>query len=90
MANPWRRLVAALQVLLCDIVSGGFTHTLSGHRAAVWAVHWSPANEWQLVTGAAPWTISGLPGSPCAVCGMVWLLLNHLNLMLCVLLLPAE
>lgn len=39
------------QVKLCDIVSGGFTHTLSGHRAAVWAAHWSPSNEWQLVTG---------------------------------------
>lgn len=42
---------AALQVKLCDIVSGGFTHTLSGHRAAVWAVAWSPASEWQLATG---------------------------------------
>jgi WD40 repeat protein len=38
-------------VQLCDIVSGGFTHSLSGHRAAVWALAWSPASEWQLVTG---------------------------------------
>lgn len=39
------------QVQLCDIVSGGFTHSLAGHRAAVWAVAWSPSNEWQLATG---------------------------------------
>ncbi|KAI3438903.1 hypothetical protein D9Q98_001318 [Chlorella vulgaris] len=39
-------------VQLCDIVSGGFTHTLSGHRGAVWAVHWSPSSDWELVTGS--------------------------------------
>ncbi|PRW58966.1 DNA excision repair ERCC-8-like isoform B [Chlorella sorokiniana] len=40
------------QVQLCDIVSGGFTHSLAGHRAAVWALAWSPCNEWQLATGS--------------------------------------
>ncbi|KAI7842161.1 hypothetical protein COHA_004184 [Chlorella ohadii] len=39
------------QVQLCDIVSGAFTHSLAGHRAAVWALAWSPSNEWQLATG---------------------------------------
>ncbi|GAB4816816.1 hypothetical protein N2152v2_003862 [Parachlorella kessleri] len=39
------------QVMLCDVTSGGFTHTLSGHRAAVWAVHWSLQTEWQVMTG---------------------------------------
>ncbi|EFN57592.1 hypothetical protein CHLNCDRAFT_20970, partial [Chlorella variabilis] len=38
-------------VQLCDVVSGGFTHALAGHRAAVWALAWSPSSEWQLMTG---------------------------------------
>ncbi|CAM6087515.1 unnamed protein product [Calypogeia fissa] len=39
------------RVRLCDIASGAFTHTLSGHRDSVWAVQWSVANEWVLITG---------------------------------------
>ena len=39
------------QVQLCDPASGGFTHTLVGHREAVWSVHWSNTSEWHLVTG---------------------------------------
>lgn len=38
-------------VLLCDVVTGGFSHRLSGHRAGVWAVAWSPAKEWELMSG---------------------------------------
>ncbi|ERN13123.1 hypothetical protein AMTRI_Chr11g150540 [Amborella trichopoda] len=48
-------LIAAVsedvQVRLCDISSGAFSHTLSGHRDGVWAVQWSTSNEWVLVTG---------------------------------------
>lgn len=39
------------RVRLCDIQSGAFTHTLTGHRDSVWAVQWSAKNEWVLVTG---------------------------------------
>lgn len=38
-------------VLLCDVTSGGFSHRLSGHRAGVWAVAWSPFNEFELMSG---------------------------------------
>ena len=38
-------------VLLCDVVTGGFSHRLSGHRAGVWAVAWSPSKEWELISG---------------------------------------
>eukprot|EP00850_Spirogloea_muscicola_P013949 SM000097S24802 [mRNA] locus=s97:362159:364831:+ [translate_table: standard] len=41
------------RVRLADIASGAFTHTLSGHRDAVWALQWSPASEWVLVSGGA-------------------------------------
>ncbi|XP_027355660.1 WD repeat-containing protein ATCSA-1 isoform X2 [Abrus precatorius] len=48
-------LVAAgtedVQVRLCDIASGAFTHTLSGHRDGVMTVEWSTSSEWVLVTG---------------------------------------
>ncbi|XP_031500078.1 WD repeat-containing protein ATCSA-1 [Nymphaea colorata] len=40
-----------VQVRLCDIASGAFTHTLSGHRAGVFSVQWSTSNEWVLMTG---------------------------------------
>ena len=47
------------QVRLCDINSGAFTHTLTGHREEIWAVHWSPLSEWVLVSG-------GCDGQVCA------------------------
>lgn len=40
-----------VQVRLCDIASGAFTHTLSGHREGVWALQWSASNEWVVVSG---------------------------------------
>eukprot|EP00262_Sarcandra_glabra_P014548 TRINITY_DN4279_c0_g1_i1.p1 TRINITY_DN4279_c0_g1~~TRINITY_DN4279_c0_g1_i1.p1 ORF type:complete len:340 (-),score=28.52 TRINITY_DN4279_c0_g1_i1:244-1143(-) len=40
-----------VQVRLCDIASGAFTHTLSGHRDGVMTVEWSTSNEWVLMTG---------------------------------------
>ncbi|KAJ3677972.1 hypothetical protein LUZ60_001775 [Juncus effusus] len=43
-------------VRLCDISSGAFTHTLSGHRDGVMAVEWSNSNEFILTSG-------GLDGS---------------------------
>ncbi|CAK7347424.1 unnamed protein product [Dovyalis caffra] len=40
-----------VQVRLCDIASGAFAHTLSGHRDGVMTVEWSTSSEWILVTG---------------------------------------
>uniref|UniRef100_A0A2P2LJE1 WD-repeat protein n=2 Tax=Rhizophora mucronata TaxID=61149 RepID=A0A2P2LJE1_RHIMU len=40
-----------VQVRLCDIASGAFSHTLSGHRDGVMSVEWSTSSEWVLVTG---------------------------------------
>lgn len=40
-----------VQVRLCDISSGAFAHTLSGHRDGVMSVEWSASSEWVLVTG---------------------------------------
>lgn len=40
-----------VQVRLCDIASGAFTHTLSGHRDGIMAVEWSNSSEWVLMTG---------------------------------------
>ncbi|KAI8548578.1 hypothetical protein RHMOL_Rhmol07G0283500 [Rhododendron molle] len=40
-----------VQVRLCDIASGAFSHTLSGHRDGVMTVEWSNSSEWVLVTG---------------------------------------
>lgn len=38
-------------VKLCDPATGGFTHSLVGHREPVWAVSWSLDCEYHLVTG---------------------------------------
>ena len=38
-------------VKLCDPATGGFTHSLVGHREPVWAVSWSLSCEYHLVTG---------------------------------------
>ncbi|KAI3785412.1 hypothetical protein L1987_44530 [Smallanthus sonchifolius] len=40
-----------VQVRLCDMASGAFAHTLSGHRDGVMAVEWSNSSEWILMTG---------------------------------------
>ncbi|CAI9116015.1 OLC1v1017059C1 [Oldenlandia corymbosa var. corymbosa] len=40
-----------VQVRLCDIASGAFAHTLSGHRDGVMSVEWSKSSEWVLITG---------------------------------------
>ncbi|XP_039125945.1 WD repeat-containing protein ATCSA-1-like [Dioscorea cayenensis subsp. rotundata] len=40
-----------VQVRLCDIASGAFTHTLSGHRDGVMSLEWSASSEWILMTG---------------------------------------
>jgi DNA excision repair protein ERCC-8 len=44
---------AGATVALCDVASGGSSHTLEGHRAGVWAAAWSPTCEWELATGSA-------------------------------------
>ncbi|CAM9305104.1 unnamed protein product [Chrysoparadoxa australica] len=38
-------------VRLCDLKSGGFTHSLPGHREAVWCIAWAPFNENLLTSG---------------------------------------
>ncbi|XWS25512.1 hypothetical protein CRYUN_Cryun27aG0074500 [Craigia yunnanensis] len=40
-----------VQVRLCDIASGAFAHTLSGHRDGVMTVKWSASSERVLITG---------------------------------------
>uniref|UniRef100_A0A7N0TIJ6 DNA excision repair protein ERCC-8 n=1 Tax=Kalanchoe fedtschenkoi TaxID=63787 RepID=A0A7N0TIJ6_KALFE len=40
-----------VQVRLCDISSGAFTHMLSGHRDGVMSIEWSMSSEWVLMTG---------------------------------------
>ncbi|KAL2529550.1 Transducin/WD40 repeat-like superfamily protein [Forsythia ovata] len=40
-----------VQVRLCDIASGAFSHTLSGHRDSVMSLEWSTSSEWVLITG---------------------------------------
>ncbi|KAL1821870.1 hypothetical protein ACET3Z_016739 [Daucus carota] len=40
-----------VQVRLCDIASGAFSHTLSGHRDGVMSLEWSTSSEWVLLTG---------------------------------------
>ena len=38
-------------VRLCDINSGAFTHTLTGHRGPVWAVAWSLTSPHVVLSG---------------------------------------
>ncbi|KAL8487666.1 hypothetical protein ACS0TY_023673 [Phlomoides rotata] len=40
-----------VQVRLCDMGTGAFAHTLSGHRDGVMSLEWSTSSEWVLVTG---------------------------------------
>ncbi|KAF8058843.1 ATCSA-1 [Scenedesmus sp. PABB004] len=40
-------------VMLADVVSGAFVHTLDGHASGACAVCWSPSNQHHLLTGDA-------------------------------------
>ncbi|CAM8917765.1 unnamed protein product [Rhodiola kirilowii] len=54
LANSHMLLAAGtedVQVRLCDISSGAFTHMLSGHRDGVMSIEWSMSSEWVLMTG---------------------------------------
>ncbi|XP_048565213.1 WD repeat-containing protein ATCSA-1-like isoform X4 [Triticum urartu] len=42
---------ADVQVRLCDIASGAFTHTLSGHLDGIMSLEWSTSSEWILMSG---------------------------------------
>uniref|UniRef100_A0ACD5XAY4 Uncharacterized protein n=2 Tax=Avena sativa TaxID=4498 RepID=A0ACD5XAY4_AVESA len=42
---------ADVQVRLCDIASGAFTHTLSGHHDGIMSLEWSNSSEWILMSG---------------------------------------
>lgn len=44
-------------IRLCDLVSGGQSHTLMGHTGPVWSLQWAPDKEYQLVTGSADHSI---------------------------------
>ena len=48
-------------VKLCDPATGGFTHSLVGHREPVWAVTWSLDCEYHLVTGGCGGQVSHPP-----------------------------
>ena len=48
-----QQAITWVQVKLCDLASGAFTHSLVGHRDAIWALHWSLTSEWHLFTSAA-------------------------------------
>lgn len=39
------------EVTLCDMTSGGASHKLMGHTAAVWSCAWSSSSEWELISG---------------------------------------
>ena len=47
-------------VKLCDPATGGFTHSLVGHRESVWAVSWSLDCEYHLVTGGCDGQVQSL------------------------------
>jgi WD40 repeat protein len=36
---------------LCDPGSGAVVHTLMGHKSDIWAVSWSLASEWHVLSG---------------------------------------
>eukprot|EP01134_Creolimax_fragrantissima_P000496 CFRG0496T1 len=38
-------------IRLCDMRSGGYTHTLRGHRDSVLSLDWSPRDQYQIVSG---------------------------------------
>nr|CCA18800.1 DNA excision repair ERCC8like protein putative [Albugo laibachii Nc14] len=40
-------------IRLCDIATGACTHTLLGHKDAVYTLAWSPLNEYELVTACS-------------------------------------
>ncbi|CAO3646565.1 unnamed protein product [Cunninghamella blakesleeana] len=42
---------------LCDLKSGAFTHTLTGHTGEVYSCNWSPNNEFILYSGGNDGTI---------------------------------
>lgn len=43
----------APDAVLCDMVSGGFVHRLTGHRGPVFSVAWSLHSEHEVLTGGA-------------------------------------
>jgi len=45
------------RVRLWDPLSGAITHTLAGHRDAVWATAWSKGSEYVLITGGGEGSI---------------------------------
>lgn len=44
-------------IRLCDVVSGGFSHTLMGHTGHVWSLQWSPRADFELASGSADGTV---------------------------------
>ncbi|ORX89451.1 WD40 repeat-like protein [Basidiobolus meristosporus CBS 931.73] len=44
-------------IRLCDLRSGAFTHSLTGHKGSVITARWSPRDEYLLASGGADHTI---------------------------------
>lgn len=44
-------------IRLCDLKSGGFTHSLAGHHGKVITIRWSPRKEYVLASGGTDGTI---------------------------------
>ncbi|KAK9710058.1 hypothetical protein K7432_008659 [Basidiobolus ranarum] len=44
-------------IRLCDLRSGAFTHSLTGHKGSVITTRWSPRDEYLLASGGADHTI---------------------------------
>ncbi|KAJ3414760.1 DNA excision repair protein ERCC-8 [Chytridiales sp. JEL 0842] len=45
------------RIRLCDMRTGAFSHTLTGHTASVFTVAWSPRDEYVLASGGADMSI---------------------------------
>jgi len=53
---PGNDIIAANEdsrIVLCDLRSGSFSHTLTGHSEPIYAIKWSPNEQFLLATGSA-------------------------------------
>lgn len=61
-------------VKLCDPATGGFTHSLVGHREPVWAASWSLTDQHHLLTGSCDGQVK---------CHCTMALSNHVAISIC-------
>ncbi|ORZ22922.1 WD40-repeat-containing domain protein [Lobosporangium transversale] len=45
------------RIRLCDLKTGAYTHSLSGHRGTVLSVEWSPRHDYLLASGSTDTTV---------------------------------